>query len=66
MHGRYIYEQSSAYRKAHNYETTGINIIERWKREWDNRLAVAILSTDMCKRHYLFSHCLNYVGLSIT
>lgn len=45
----YIYEQSSAYRKANSCETTLINLVEEWKRARDNRLAVAILSTDMSK-----------------
>ena len=42
-------KQSSAYRKAHSCETTLINLVEEWKRARDNRLAVAILSTDMSK-----------------
>ena len=44
-----IYEQSSAYRKAHSCETTLINLVEEWKRARDSRLDVAILSTDMSK-----------------
>lgn len=54
-----ICEQSSAYRKAHSCETTLINLVEDWKRARDNRLAVAILSTDMsAKRSILFiPHC---------
>jgi len=54
----YIYEQSSAYRKANSCETTLINLVEEWKRARDNRLAVAILSTDMSKAFdSLHSHC---------
>ena len=44
-----IYEQSYAYRKAHSCETTLINLVEEWKRARDNRLAAAILSTNMSK-----------------
>ena len=48
FHGN-IYKQSSACRKAHSCETTITNQVEKWKRVRDNRLAVAILSTDMSK-----------------
>ena len=44
-----IYEQSLAYRKAHSCETALISLVEEWKRARDNRLSVAILSTDMSK-----------------
>ena len=46
---KFIFEQSSAYRKAHSCETTLINLVEEWKRARDSRLDVAILSTDMSK-----------------
>ena len=44
-----IYQQSSAYRKVYSCETSLINLAEEWKRARDNRLAVAILSTDISK-----------------
>ena len=50
-----IYEQSSAYRKAHSCKTTLINLVEEWKRARDNRLAAAILSTDTCPKRLILS-----------
>ena len=48
--GNRIYQNSSAYRKAHSCaETTLINLVEDWRLARDRRQVVSILSTDMSK-----------------
>ena len=47
--GNRIYQNSSAYRKAHSCETTLINLVEDWRLARDQRQVVSILSTDMSK-----------------
>ena len=47
--GNRIYQNSSAYRKAHSCETTLINLVEDWRLARDRRQVVSILSTDMLK-----------------
>ena len=45
----HMYEYSSAYRKVHSCEIALINLVERWRKARNNKLAVTILSTDMSK-----------------
>ena len=47
--GNCIYQNSTAYRKAHSCETTLINLVEDWRLARDQRQVVSILSTDMSK-----------------
>ena len=47
--GNRIYQNSSAYRKAHTCGTTLINLVEDWRLARDQKQVVSILSTDMSK-----------------
>ena len=47
--GNRIYQNSSAYRKAHSCETTLPNLVEDWRLARERRQVVSILSTDMLK-----------------
>ena len=47
--GNRIYQNSSAYRKAHSCETTLITLVEDWRLARDQIQVVSILSTDMSK-----------------
>ena len=47
--GNRIYQNSSAYRKAHSCETALINLVEDWRLGRDQRQVVSIISTDISK-----------------
>jgi len=51
-----MYENSTAYRKHHSWETTLITLVETWKRARDESLVVNILSTDMSKAFDFCTH----------